>query len=125
MLPSVKTLEREFPGKGKTIRKLLESDSAVKKHPAVVEDYYENWRGHHSPTLREMRLHAVNAELEGCGVEYIAHKDDGFHERDMLGLEYVNMGDTYVCTIIYDRSRHTWRCCDWGSIVEARPNTYL
>ena len=41
-LPSTKTLERAFPGKGKELRRLLESPAAVRAHPAAVRaDQFE------------------------------------------------------------------------------------
>ena len=118
-LPSIKRLESVFPGKGRVIRKLLESSAAVNAHPAAIARVAECY---HPPTLLDKRLHAINAEAEGCGVEYIRHRHDTF--RTSLGLEYINQGDTYTTTIVFDHLKCTWRLCDWGSIVESRPGAY-
>lgn len=58
--------------------------------------------------------------IEGFGVECIwgdAIPENG-HSPD---VEYVNTGDTYTPTVIYDRvtRRFLWGAC-WGDIVEQR-----
>lgn len=119
-LPSIKTLETAFPDKGATLRLLLESTKAVLDHPAVKQ-----WTDqcYNCPTLLERRLVALNAESDGFGVEYISHKDDRFNYQ--RGLSYINQGDTYTTTIVFDHYSHNWRVIDWGSIIEARPNQYV
>lgn len=119
-LPSIKTLESAFPGKGKYLRTLLESARAVREHPAAIARRGECL---HPPSLLDQRLHALNAAAETFGVEYIAHRDDTYH--DTYGLEYLNTGDTYTPTLIFDHARHSWRVCSWGDVVEARPNHYI
>ena len=42
---------------------------------------------------------AINALLGGFGVEYLRVRDDHFCER---GVEYVNLGDFYGETVLYD-----------------------
>ena len=41
-----------------------------------------------------------------------------------IHLLYVNMGDTYVPTIIYDTLKELWYCCSWGDIVENDPKRF-
>lgn len=74
----------------------------------------------HPPSIVDLKLTVVNSITEGCGVEYIAHKDDGFRCDEMMGLSYVNHGDTYVETIIFDHNSGRFILGDWGSIVERR-----
>jgi len=50
------------------------------------------------------------------GVEYIGHSDDSQHE--VWGIEYVNMGDTYRVTLLFDHYRNQFDVCSWGDIVE-------
>lgn len=119
-LPSVKTLENAFPGHGRELRRLLDDDRAVRAHPAAVARRRECL---HPPSLLDQRFHALNAAAETCGVEYIAHRDDGM--REIFGLEYLNAGDTYTPTLIFDHARQTWRVASWGDIIEARPNSYI
>ncbi len=109
MKPSVKTLEREFPGKGKTLRLLLTSDSAVDAHPAVVA-----WvaQCYNMPRMSERRMHALDAALETFGVEYI----EAGHNKRSPAFTYCNAGDTYATTIL--RVRGSYRVGCWGDIVE-------
>ena len=118
-LPSIRTLESAFPGHGRALRRLLDSDRAVREHPAAIARRRECL---HPPSLLDQRLHALNAEAETHGVEYIAHRDDSL--RETLGLEYLNTGDSYASTIIFDHARRSWRVTSWGDVVEARPNQY-
>ena len=118
-LPSAKTLDRAFPGAGRTLRTLLESDSAVREHPAAIKRRAECF---HPPTLLDLRLHALNAAAETFGVEYISHRDDGM--RDTYGIEYLNTGDSYAPTLTFDHSAGTWKVASWGDIVERKPNLY-
>lgn len=109
-LPSVKTLEAAFPGKGKVLRQLLENKTAVDAHPAVIA--WEN-QCYHRPNLRERRLCAINAELEGFGVEYI---EPGMAAKD-YAFEYINMGNSDNVTICR-MSYGTYRICSWSDIVD-------
>ena len=53
-------------------------------------------------------LKAVSILLHGNGVEYAPSRQDTHgHGR---GLEYVNMGDTYAPTILYDCLRKRFIC---------------
>lgn len=109
-LPSIRTLEKAFPGKGKTLRALLESAHAVRLHPASIALARQCYN---LPGLAQCRMEALNAELAGHGVEYVAPG----HNARSPGFEYVNMGDTYNVTIIrLDCGRYM--VGDWGSIVE-------
>jgi hypothetical protein len=113
-LPSIRTLETAFPGKGKELRQALEMTKAqLKQHPAGERRWRECYN---PPSCYDLRLHVLDSIAETCGVEYIAHKDDTFHE--VHGLEYLNTGETYTPTIVYDHSRKRYRVSSWGDIVE-------
>jgi hypothetical protein len=114
MLPSVKTLDSAFPGHGKELRKVLEMNrSQLSEHPAGAARLSAC---HNPPKTYDLRLHVLDSIAETCGVEYIAHKDDTFHE--VYGLEYLNTGDTYTRTIIYDHNKSRYLVSSWGGIVE-------
>ena len=109
-LPSIKTLERAFPGKGKELRRLLESEAAVRAHAAAIELARQCFS---PPSLRYSRMHALNDVAECYGVEYVA---PGNNARSP-GFEYLNTGDTYCATIIrLDSGRYI--VSSWGDIVE-------
>ena len=120
MLPSITRLDSSFPGKGKIIRQALESVRFCKQHPAGIARIAECLR---FPSCVDLKLSVINSITEGHGVEYIAHKDDNFIE--VYGIHYVNMGDTYTTTMIYDHKSSRFVLGDWGTIVEAREGQYL
>ena len=60
--PSIKTLERAFPGRGVYLRHLLDNTRAVNENPAVIE-----WADscYHEPPTYEKRLCAINNAIDG------------------------------------------------------------
>ena len=114
-IPSVKTLEAAFPTKGKVLRQLLQSASAVREHPAAIARERECYN---QPPIYDLRLHALNAETECFGVEYTHHASCQQCGRcDARCFDYLNAGDTYTTTIIrFNDGRY--RVGDWGTIVE-------
>jgi len=113
-LPSVKTLDQAFPGKGQELRKVLEMTKAqLMQHPAGEA----RCRGcYHLPACYDIRLHVLDAVAETYGVEYIASERDSF--REFYGLDYLNTGDSYALTIVRSRETGNYRVCSWGDIVE-------
>lgn len=114
-LPSVKTIEEAFPGKGRILRKLLESSKAVKEHPAAQE---LERKCYNPPGLAYMRMTALNAEAETFGIEAVweagTGPGDGFGHP---AFEYLNTGDTYSLTLVrFVGGRY--RVASWGDIVE-------
>jgi len=67
-------------------------------------------------------LKTVSVLLHGFGVEYLPSKQDT-HGKGR-GLEYVNMGDTYAMTIIYDCLHRSFVCAAWGDIIESERNRF-
>jgi hypothetical protein len=114
MLPSIKTLEKAFPGKGKELRQALQaSRSELAKHPAGADRIAECF---HSPRTSDVRMHVLDSIAETHGVEYIAHKDDSFSQA--MGIEYLNTGDSYALTIVRFCETGNYRVASWGEIVE-------
>lgn len=107
--PSAKALEKAFPGKGKALRLLLDSQAAVDNHPAVI-----SWEKqcYHRPSPHERRMCALDAELETFGVEYTECGSG----PNSPAIEYLNAGDTYATTILFVNGRYRIGC--WGDIVE-------
>ena len=101
-LPSIKKLESVFPGKGKNLRLLLESNDAVNESPAV-----QKWvcQCYNPPKMREKRLCALNEAIEGYGIEA------KFADGEMWPfLEYINTGDLYSPTIYVLNGRYKVGC---------------
>lgn len=114
-LPSIKTLERAFPGKGKALRKLLESPAAVREHPAVIELQRQCYN---PPGLAYMRMTALDAEAGTHGVEAVWNVGESADDcTSRPAFEYLNTGDTYALTIIrMDTGRYI--VASWGDLVE-------
>lgn len=68
---------------------------------------------HSSSTFRDVEkgMDEINGLMGGFGVEAI--------NEGSLNLLYVNMGDTYDTTIVYEVRDGKARVGDWGSYVEA------
>ena len=119
MLPSIRTLENAFPGKGKELRRVLEMRrKELAEHPAGAARIAACW---HPPKTYDVRLHVLNAVAETFGVEYIAHADDGYREGEQYGIDYINTGDTYTPTIVRFAATGTYQVRSWGDIVERNP----
>lgn len=60
--------------------------------------------------------------LGGSGIEYIESQQDTMRRRE--GLSYVNMGDTYDTTLIYDHKTGRFYVGAWGDWVERYPKRF-
>lgn len=61
-----------------------------------------------------LALHAINAIAETCGVGTVGLSDYPASPR----YEYLNAGDTYTLTLVYDRDRDYLMISSWGDIAE-------
>lgn len=77
--------------------------------------------------LKEKDVHSstykINEILRGHGVEYIRTYVDS--ETKVYGIDYVNMGDLYIPTILFDYRLQSWRVSDVGSIIERHSTFYI
>jgi hypothetical protein len=78
---------------------------------------------YHMPNKIELKLAAINEILEGFGVEYIESIDDSCD--DPQGLSYINLGDTYTTTVVYDHAVNKFSYIDWGTVVEQNEGIYI
>lgn len=116
MLPSVKRLELAFPGCGRDLRAALEATRRqLEEHPAGAARIAECY---HPPLTCDIRLHVLDAIAETCGVEYIAHPNDGYCRGEQYGIDYLNTGDSYCLTIVRFAATGTYQVRSWGDIVE-------
>ena len=60
-------------------------------------------------------LQAADRMMSGNGVERISGRP---------GLMFVNMGDTYDTTLIYDYKTNRFVVSSWGDIVERQPRRF-
>lgn len=109
MLPSVKRLEAAFPGKGKALRALLESEKAVRLNSAAIE---HDRRCYHAPSLSALRMIALDDVAKTYGVE-------AFQDKRGRWIEYVNVGKLYTPTIVcFPDGRYRVACV--GDVIERR-----
>lgn len=114
-IPSVKTLERAFPGKGKALRRLLASATAVREHPAAVKLANECYN---PPGLAYQRLTALDSEAGTYGIECIWRAGTSASDcTSAPAFEYLNTGDMYAATIVR-AANGCYRVADIGGIIE-------
>ena len=115
MYPSVKTIETGLEisrEQALLIRNIMERNIDPKKMFPEVMSWYRSL--YNAPQKSETNMVAFNIILEGYGVEGMPDPDD----FRAIGLTYVNMGDTYIPTIIYDGA---YRIMSWGDWIERHP----
>jgi hypothetical protein len=113
-LPSIKTLDAVFPGKGKGLRQVLEMTKAqLKDHPVGQKRWAECYN---PPSCYDLRLHVLNAVAETYGVEYVASANDSFTQA--RGFDYLNTGDSYTPTIIRMAESGNYRVACPGDLIE-------
>ena len=112
--PSIKTLNAAFPGKGKELRNLINYG------PTMLYKSVKAWvdQCRHRPSYHDRRMCAINEILEGHGVEYLRTIEDKH-----MNYEYINMGDTYITTLLCDEDGR-FRVACWGDIVEKHMDWY-
>jgi hypothetical protein len=64
-------------------------------------------------------LHAMNEIAGTHGVEALGPNDGGNYAAP---YEYLNTGDSYAATLIYNRKSDTLSIGSWGDIVEKHPD---
>jgi hypothetical protein len=64
------------------------------------------------PSKHELIMHAANQIMMGYGVEYIP----AGHNAKSPAIEYINLGDTYITTLMYING--SYKVCSWGDIAE-------
>ena len=72
------------------------------------------------PNRINEQLEAINELTDGYGIEAVRVDPELFNERywgDCIGL-YVNFGDTYQLTIIYNVIEKQFEFTSWGDFIE-------
>ncbi len=116
-LPSANTLEKHLKLDRKDalrLRKLLDGRLDPMTFASV-----QKWvkQCYNVPTKREQVMEAANELLNGHGIEAIKGEWQNGFWCDTRAV-YVNMGDTYANTLLYDRDSACYRIMSWGDFVE-------
>ena len=75
----------------------------------------------HRPNAIDMILTAINEIIDGHGIEAVTMEDayiDHYY-FDIVGL-YINMGDTYNPTILFDTEDNEFTATTWGDFYEMK-----
>ena len=65
-------------------------------------------------------LDTLNKEIKGYGVEPVRGRDWVSHYYQDTNLLYVNKGDTYEPTVVYDTLKDIWYVgTSWGDMIES------
>ena len=120
--PSKRTLEQAFPGHGAALRGLFDGTVDPLTYPSV-----KAWaeRCYNYPKRSELMERALDAEIGGHGIESVRGEKapwDAFY-CDTVAL-YVNTGDTYAPTLLFDVPLRRWSVTDIGTFVERKQRTY-
>lgn len=103
-------LEEAFPGKGLELRQLLTQKRTTTGYQ-TVKDWVAS--SLNRPPYIERLMMALNEILEGHGVEAV------IRSGNPPDAEYVNMGDTYATTLIWDCKTKSFRLQSLGDWIEA------
>ena len=106
------------------IKKVIEFDD-----DELIDDFLGEFKSvqhlrkqcYNSPDTITERLEALNELIDGFGIEGI-YIDDYFHSDywgNSIGL-YVNLGDTYILTIIYNVIDNQFEFTSWGDFYESK-----
>jgi len=129
--PSVKTLVADFrisDDEAKLIRKLAavsdDGDALKKLVDTRVPATSSYVRSLYSDPYRSrlwrttVALHAMNEVMGTAGVEGLGPPRGGDYAPP---YEYLNTGDTYAATLVYDRDRDRLFVSSWGDVAEKHP----
>lgn len=102
------------------VRKLIKGQVDLESFDSVKRRIAECY---HRPDDTDLTLTAINEVLEGYGVEAIRGSWEGGYYGDVAAV-YVNMGDTYDQTVVYDTRKGEYKVTSWGDWVESAPKYY-
>lgn len=116
--PSVKTLCAAFPGLDATRIKTARAIMTGAAEPYEVSPVCRKWCDscYSLPTWSERAMEALSEVLDGYGAEALWPEGEYLWPR----ATYVNMGDTYAPTILYDYASQRFAVTSWGDYVETK-----
>lgn len=69
-------------------------------------------------------LEIANKILKGFGVECVEPKQASDYRDQKSGISYVNTGDTYKFTLMYDEEKNKFIISSIGDQAESQPNRF-
>jgi hypothetical protein len=105
-----------YPHAGPSIKRMQDMLQISKEKASALKGMMDDGKSV-STILRE-----ADRALNGHGVEYIDSREDTMRSRD--GISYVNMGDTYDTTLLFDHKTGRFSVGAWGDVVERQPRRF-
>jgi hypothetical protein len=102
------------------VRQAMEYAETGEMRPTLdkyVEDHRIGFLARAYSARSDTAMEIMDRALETSGIEYIPSNEDTSYSA--YGLEYLNTGDTYTATVIYDRGEGKWMITSWGDVVES------
>lgn len=114
--PSVKRIAKTLNlsiDKAKLVRGIIDNSIRVKDNEAFPNTNKWIYSCYNTPSRHEIKMEALNETIGGFGVEVLG---DVYNYPPRIDAEYVNLGDTYIPTIVFHDGRY--KLTSWGDIVE-------
>lgn len=110
-LPTIQTLAAVFGDRAHEARELLE-----KKRKTTDYESVRVWEAQsfNRPRYTERLMCALNEIAGALGVDALFKATDA----NQPVYEYLNMGDSYAATLVFNREAHTIRVASIGDILE-------
>lgn len=105
----------KFPGIAVSQRSLIEQFEMKPEHAAELAEICDEATARLTPKKIAEALIAANVMIDGHGTEAIF---EGGGYTGIPAIEYVNMGDTYLQTIYFERTRQAFFIGSWGDWLE-------
>lgn len=107
-------IEAAFPGHGQAVFDLIRGKTDPETYKSV-----ETWvrECFNEPSDHDKLMLAINEEIEGYGVNAIS--EDGYKSGMWPVMEYVNQGESYATTVVYDRIDDEFLITSWGDWYES------
>lgn len=114
--PSIKTISKKLAidiEAAKTVRGLIDGSFTTKAIDKLIKE-----TNTHPSFLTYSILDAICRIIGGFNVDYIDHNKDNY--RNLFGIEYINQGDVYINTLMFDYKKERFFISSVGDIIEKR-----
>jgi len=126
MTPSIKTLQ-QLTDRAPLLRKLLRGEVSPLDETMFPKTYTWSRQCYNAPSEShaDTIMNAVSELIEGYGVEEIRQSNLWDHYWNDFRYVYVNMGDAYAGTLVYDTSKDKYFVSSWGDVAERLGNKLI
>jgi hypothetical protein len=90
-----------------------------------LQDVVNNLNVHKNlinPDMVDEIMEILNDRMGGFGIEALRGKENDKYLGDVIAL-YIDMGDTYARTVIYDTQEKEFHLKSWGDFMESRESS--